>query len=406
MVKFMSLRGHTMSDLLNEKLNVVISILEKVNANTGNDAETALMYIRKSTEAICSSVYENITGKSASGKMLNDFLNYFSQNNNLPEEITASIRSIQVYCNPAAHYAARVEQYAKAINPALYALTIVVDWFFKDYLRRPVPFQFSNNHSIGSSLQVNEVYENAIMNKKLRIGCIAFPPFMNFKKNEGKIIFEGYYYELFKRFGLKMGIEMEFTPLRNELGEQRLFNKEIDLIACWVSNEQRQQKLDFLIKNFRISIGGIVRKDFNEITSVRDLKNKPISIITCKGEIGDYIVHHKLNIVDETTNINRIETSDLSQLFKMVENGISDIAITDNMTCQHYLLAHPESNLKNIFLVQSLYTDEVGVVVAKKQDALITWIENEIKHIMMEKEMLDMESAILAKYENAVLLNG
>ena len=31
MVKFMSLRGHTMSDLLNEKLNVVISILEKVN---------------------------------------------------------------------------------------------------------------------------------------------------------------------------------------------------------------------------------------------------------------------------------------------------------------------------------------------------------------------------------------
>ena len=393
-------------DNMNEKLNIVISILEKVSANTQSDAETALMYIRKSTEAICSSVFEAITGKTVSGKMLNDYLNYFSQNNSIPEEIVAAIRSIQVYCNPAAHYAVRIEQYSKAINPALYSLALIVDWFFKDYLRRPVPINLHSGTTIGSSLQINEVFKHFEETKTLRIGCIAFPPFMDYKKQNGNIVYEGYYYHLFKRLGEIHNLKIEFSPLRNELVEQKLINKDIDLMACWVSNENRLTKFDFILKTFRISIGGIVRKDYHDIVSIRDLKNKPVRILTCKGEIGDYIVHNKLNIVDETTNINRIETSDLSHLFQMVESGISDIAITDNMTCQHYLINHPNSNLKNIFLVQPLYTDEVGVVVAKKQDLLVKYLEEAMQPIISSEEMIKQEDEILNFYQNAVLLNG
>ncbi len=393
-------------DDLEEKLEVVIENLQKVGSMSKDDAETAMIYIRKSTEAIASVIFEETSGSSADKKTLQDYVNYFSKKNVVPEEITNSIRAIQTFCNPAAHSTGknRKMQYQKSIQPSLMSLTLIVEWYFLDHLKRPMPVSLDGDKQ-SANYQENDIYDNMMKTKTLRVGCIPFPPFMNYKKTKDGLEFSGYYYDLLKAFEQEHDIKIEFIPLRNEVVGLKLIKRDVDIVANWVVNEERLNHYDFFAKLFQVSIGGMKRKDGIKIRSIKDLRSADINILTCKGEIGDYIVHNKLNINDETTNIERQETSDLSRLFKMVEAELSDIAITDNITCQHYLKANPDSPLENIFLNMPLYSDEVGMLTLKKQDKVINFIEAFIENYRQKNDIEEREEALLDDYHGAIMLN-
>ncbi len=96
-----------------------------------DDHETALMYARKSVEAICLDIYKREKKTTGSVKLTLDPL--LSQIKNvLPEKIERQIRTIQIQSNPSHHADADVDN--ADFESVLVLLPVVVSWYLNEYL--------------------------------------------------------------------------------------------------------------------------------------------------------------------------------------------------------------------------------------------------------------------------------
>ena len=115
-------------------------IIVKAMTYADRDPETALMHARKSAEAICSSVFAREIGDPGQNR-LDKLIELLANKDKVPERVKIPLRVIQQYGNYGAHYQADQKSVDRAyIDPCLGALQQVTNWYYSEYLGRPIPF--------------------------------------------------------------------------------------------------------------------------------------------------------------------------------------------------------------------------------------------------------------------------
>ena len=92
---------------------------------------------------------------------------------------------------------------------------------------------------------------------KLRIGCIPFPPFINYQLVDGVTKISGLFYDLFEELKKEKNIDIEYIPIQNEDSISLLKTNEIDIVCCLFKTIQRARVMDFSSCFYSVSVGGV-----------------------------------------------------------------------------------------------------------------------------------------------------
>lgn len=240
--------------------------------------------------------------------------------------------------------------------------------------------------------------------KRIVVGCIPFPPFMNYEKNGKEYIYSGLFYEVFQLIGELHEIEIIYKPIQNEESINLLEDTKVDCIACLFKTFERAKRFDFASCFYTVSVGGIVRKDEERIKVQSDLVNPEITVAVVKGEVGSEIVKETFKINKDTKRLMELETCNVGSVASLVETEMVDIAITDNMTCKLYLEEHKgaKKRLEQIFVDYPLYLGQVGLMIRTKESDFREWIEDRMKSILKLPQIKQKEIEITEDYKGII----
>lgn len=240
--------------------------------------------------------------------------------------------------------------------------------------------------------------------KKIVVGCIPFPPFMNFERKGPDYVYSGLFYEIFESIGETNNIKIEYKPIQNEESVSALNEGKVDCIACLFKTFERAKNFDFASCFYTVSVGGVIRKNEDRINVQSDLVDPEIKVAVVKGEVGSEIVKETFKINKDTKRLMELETCNVGSVASLVETEMVDIAITDNITCQLYLDEHLEARnrLKHIFIDYPLYLGQVGLMIRTKESDFREWIEDRMKLILELPQIKQKEDEITEEYKGII----
>lgn len=250
--------------------------------------------------------------------------------------------------------------------------------------------------------QQKKLLEKILATKKLKVGVIPFPPLASYTKTERReFVFQGLYIDAFRNVGERLGIIVEFIPVRNDRSLEMLQSQKVHVIACLIRTAERQNNACFPVVRHTISLNGVCRRGDDRFEAIGDLRNNDADIAAVKGEIGSRSV---LDFGVKDTQLTIVETDDVSDVFHLVERGRADIAITDGITCQLYLEDTGENcGLQFAFRKNPLLRDMCGLMTRKGYPAFDEWLRNEIEASMSTAELKDSEDALLNRFQDVML---
>lgn len=145
--------------------DIIVKAMEYAN----NDAETSLMYARKSAEGICTHIFSREIGAPGKNR-LDKLIELLSDKDCLPERIKNPLKVIQQYGNYAAHIQKDHGVIDRPyIEPCLTALVHVTNWYFHEYLGSDIPEEIVrvNNEYEPSSIDPSSTLDYSITAKEL-----------------------------------------------------------------------------------------------------------------------------------------------------------------------------------------------------------------------------------------------
>ena len=240
--------------------------------------------------------------------------------------------------------------------------------------------------------------------KKIVVGCIPFPPFMNFEKNGHDYKYSGLFYEIFELIGELHEIKIVYKPIQNEESISALNEGKVDCVACLFKTFERAKNFDFASCFYTVSVGGVIRKNEERIKVQSDLVNPEIKVAVVKGEVGSEIVKETFKINKDTKRLMELETCNVGSVASLVETEMVDIAITDNITCKLYLDEHKGANkrLEHIFIDYPLYLGQVGLMISTKESDFREWLEDRMKSILKLPQIKQKENEITEEYKGII----
>lgn len=238
----------------------------------------------------------------------------------------------------------------------------------------------------------------------LRVGCIPFPPFMNYKKVGNHYEYEGIFYDLFKLIEENFGKKVEFIPIQNEESLALLQNDEIDVIAALFKTVTRSRVMDFSSCIYSVSVGGVKRKNDSRIKVQSDLTKRDIKVAVVEGEVGAEIAKDTFEITKNSRRLVEVETHEVGSIISMVESEMVDIAITDNITCKKYLDDNPhlKNELEHIFVKMPIYLGQIGLMHNIGNESLSDFLDEKIKFLRGLDGIIQKEEKIISDYDGMI----
>ena len=251
--------------------------------------------------------------------------------------------------------------------------------------------------------QVNTL-EKINKTKVLKVGCIPYPPFINYeRKGRSFEIHDGFYKILMEKLAENAGVSVEFIPVRNDWSLDYLKSGKVHVIACLLRTPERIRKADFAINLHTVSMNGIARIDDDRVTNKSDLRRDDIRIAAVEGESGQEALKD-LGVDIDTSNLQLIETDDVSSIFKMVKADMADVAISDGLACLEYLQSERNSpnTLRLLFEEQPILVMACGLMIRQNELDLKAWISQHVETVREDIDVKTAEAKLLTQYGSVV----
>lgn len=264
--------------------------------------------------------------------------------------------------------------------------------------------QWKDHVSQSGAKNLNSALSNVLERKTLKVGCIPYPPFINYQRTGKKhSIDEGYYKTLFDALGRENGLEIEYIPVRNDWSLDYLQSNKVDVIACLLRTPERIRKADFAITLHTVSMNGVSRSDDLRIQEKEHLRRDDVRVIAVEGESGQEALRD-YGISKETSPLQLIETDDVSSIFKMVQAGLADVAISDGLACLEYMNSEEGEgcNLRLLFEENPLLVSACGLMIKAEEPDLKKWLFEEVTKAREIPAVLTAENALISEYGQVV----
>jgi hypothetical protein len=184
-----------------------------------SDPEAALWMARKATESICTKIFINEISPNIDTTSLDQMVTQLKKRELIPKKIEIPIRTIQGFGNFGVHAQSRDSKISSEyVEPALKSLSILVDWYIRDYLS-----SHQDSHpeklAIQASGASNFKRQLNLKNLLLLSASIAFlmVPFLYFQSQQQEIVDKSAYDSLARKWR-----QQKFSECHNEAANMNL----------------------------------------------------------------------------------------------------------------------------------------------------------------------------------------
>ena len=198
----------------------------------------------------------------------------------------------------------------------------------------------SASTSVGNAEPQFPVYERVIERKKLNLGYLVYPPYID-KSSDGEL--SGIYVDFAEMLGenLNMGIEwveeIALATLSTSLNKGN-----IDLVAfpLWRSGA-RAKTIDFGAPMLYATVGTYVRASDNRFDeSLKSINDKSVRIATIDGEMAENIAKADF---PQAQQVSLTTFSDYTQLLLEVANNKADVTFFNRVFANRYMASNPDT---------------------------------------------------------------
>jgi Bacterial extracellular solute-binding proteins, family 3. len=242
-----------------------------------------------------------------------------------------------------------------------------------------------------------DILDRLRVTKTVRIAYVHYPPFAIAPSN-GDDEPSGLYVELIRFVCQAEGLQARFTQVRFSSAVQCIVDDQADIVLCIFQTIRRSHIVDFCAFMHTISVSGVARTNEDRVTSQADLLVHPFKFVVCRDEIGHELLSDQFRVPPSHLTI--IDTSNVADIIAMVAMNKADLAIADSLSCQHGLAARGAEGpkLKPVLRQRPLYLCLNGVMIAKNQPSLASWLDSTLKAALRKEKFGTAEVAILKEY--------
>lgn len=202
---------------------------------------------------------------------------------------------------------------------------------------------------------IDEVKERGV----IRVGVKNDAPYMGFTDEKGEL--DGFEIDLAKDIARRLGVKIEFEPVKASNRVQLLQQKRIDMIIATVSHYRNRDKVvDFSIPYLYTPQTLLVKKG-GGIRSVADLEGKRVGLDAGSGAVK------KLPKVQPKATIQTYQN--WPEAFFALERGLVDAVATDNILLAGLRAAAPNPEAYELLGKQGFYSGGNYAVAVRENDS-------------------------------------
>lgn len=243
------------------------------------------------------------------------------------------------------------------------------------------------------------VLDEVLKEKRLRVGCLSYPPFIDFVIRGTDTIGQGLYATMLEHLASEADLELEYSPLRWDNAISAITTRQVDLAVCVLQSRERRNSCDFAGTLYRVGVGGVMRQGQRKIRRHEDLQKQKVTIAVTKGEIGwDYAMTY-LSLEKEFFRFTVVEHTRITQMMNLVSTGEVDIALADSLSCAQFV-RQSGGALCDVFSRRPLHVEENSVMIPKNEIDFKVWLTKGFRSARMLPDVEQHEKAILREYKD------
>ncbi|RXJ88331.1 hypothetical protein CRV01_13005 [Arcobacter sp. CECT 8983] len=204
-------------------------------------------------------------------------------------------------------------------------------------------FSTSKEININSTLSLTKEEKEFILNKK-RVTIGNELDWIPYDYNEDGIA-KGYIIDYIKLLSNKLGLEPVFVTDKWSNLENKVKNKEIDILPVLAKNQKREEYLNFTTRILTQELTIVTKVSKNEIINLDDLANRKIGMIK-KWNLTELI---KKNY----PSIKVIEFDSIDDILDAIKHNFIDATIQNELLAKYYINQKIyESDLKTVGVIE------------------------------------------------------
>ena len=225
-----------------------------------------------------------------------------------------------------------------------------------------------------------DVLEMIKTSRLLRVGCLWYPPFVEYKIGRESVEASGFYPDILTALAKSQGIGVRFSVLKWHEAIDALERHDVDVVACVLKSAERRASCDFAGTVFRVGVGAVVQQAQTKIRDHGDLARDDVSIAVTKGEIGWTYATENLELAANPVRFTVLEDTNIQTMMSLVEKGIVDCALADSLSCAQFIEASSggAQPLLDVFATNSIHVEDNSLMIAQDNHDLAEWLETGI----------------------------
>lgn len=250
----------------------------------------------------------------------------------------------------------------------------------------------------------SDILANVRQRGVLRVGCLWYPPFVEFTQEGEKVVAKGLYPTMLELIASQSGIRLEYHILRWDMAIEAVSHCQVDVVACVLQSGKRRAHCDFVGTLYRVGVGGVVRADQKKIKRHEDLTKPEVRIAVTKGEIGWEYAERYLRLQQGLFRFTVVEDAQITRMMNLVSSHDVDVALADSLSCsQHVDHARAEgTDLVDIFASVPLHVEDNSLMIAKGQNDLSRWLSEGLRWARATPEAIVIEERIAQEYPDVL----
>lgn len=288
---------------------------------------------------------------------------------------------------------------------ALAGVVQIVIMLWRDH-KRPIP-DIGNNMRAGIGPAALESpakqtdLDFILCAKRIRVGCVRYPPFLDYRYVQNRLVVEGLYNTIAAQIAGQNELALEYVPLVWHEFEKALTQRKVDLILSVFDTELRRQFADPAAVMHRIQVGAVAQKTRNRHWTENDLKFSDVRIGVTEGEIGWEWVCEFVGIENNEHRIRILKNDEITNVMGLLVTGTVDIVLADALSCVKFIEQHGR-RFFNPFQTKALDVCRNGILVRKGEHEFAEWITKEAKRVRKVEPVLSLERDIMRKYSDVI----
>lgn len=173
--------------------------------------------------------------------------------------------------------------------------------------------------------------------QKISVGCFPYPPLINWHRGQldQDSEFDGPWINLAKELARRMNLTLDLRVISaSDFADTSQI--ETDVVLGLFRTDHREKFFDFSVPIHRIGLQGVCRAAAPQITKEAMVQGD-LKIVVQEGEVGWEYVGSELKRALSKRNVYKVNSVATSEALDMLLSGCYDLAISDEVSCMHFL---------------------------------------------------------------------